>query len=44
MFLLIFLQTCKIKPVCLSHVALFTSFIALFLWSLLRWVYSEWNI
>jgi len=34
-----FLETCKIKPVCLSsHISLLPSFIALFSCSLLHWV------
>ena len=36
MFFLIFFKTCKIKPVCLSHIALLPSFIALFSCSLLH--------
>jgi len=32
------LETCKIKPVCLSRIALLPSFIALFSCTLLHWV------
>jgi len=35
---LICLETCKIKAVCLSHIALLPSFVALFSCSLLDWV------
>ena len=33
-----FLETCQIKPMCLSHITLLPAFIALFSCSLLHWV------